>query len=99
MNLVKVFAALLAKILVWGALGAENAQAGTVLPDLADITLNKEAGNILCKLDASKNVGVGAVYGRPTWVLFRATDAPNSLVLFILCVVAPIGGICIVRSQ
>ena len=39
---VEVFPALLAEILVWGALGTKNADTSTVLPDLADITRSEE---------------------------------------------------------
>jgi hypothetical protein len=45
--LVQLLATALAKVFVRRAFGAEDADAGTVLPDLANVALNEEAGNIL----------------------------------------------------
>ena len=47
MYFVQLLATELAEVLVRRAFGAEYSNAGTVLPDLTDVALNEEAGNIL----------------------------------------------------
>jgi hypothetical protein len=80
---VEVFPALLAEILVWGALGTKNADTSTVLPDLADITLNEEASNIFCEIHITEELGVRTLEGGLSRVLVGTTDAPHSLVLLL----------------
>jgi hypothetical protein len=81
---VEVFSTLFAEILVWRAFRAKNADASAVLPDLADIALDEEAGNIFCKLNASKKVCIGAIDGRLSWVVLRAADAADGLVILVV---------------
>jgi hypothetical protein len=45
----EIFATLLAKIFLGGALSAKDADTGAVLPDLANVALNEEAGNVFSK--------------------------------------------------
>lgn len=90
MDLVKVLPALLAKIFIGRALGAKNANASAVLPDFADIALDIEASNIFRQLNCGEEVGVWSVHRRTARVVLRATDAPDSLILLFLEVVAAV---------
>jgi hypothetical protein len=66
---VKILTALFAKILIWGAFGTKNANASAVLPDLADVALDEEAGNFIGEIDSCKDLGVWAVHGRRARVI------------------------------
>jgi hypothetical protein len=70
MDLVKILAALFAKIFIGRAFGTEDANASAVLPDLANITLNKEAGNFVGEVYCCKDLGVGAIDGWRARVVF-----------------------------
>lgn len=45
----EIFPTLLAKIFFGRALSAKDADTGAVLPDLANVALNEEAGNVFSK--------------------------------------------------
>lgn len=60
-----------------------------MLPHFADVALNKKTGNIFSKFNGGKIFGVGAIDWWATRVVFRTTEAPHGLVLF-LKVVAPV---------
>lgn len=95
MDLVKILAALLTKIFIRRAFGTEYANTRPVLPDLANVALNKKASNFVGKIKSCKNLGVGAVNGGRARVVFRATKAADCLVLVVLKVVTTIGHVCI----
>lgn len=99
MNLVQILAALLAKILVGRAFSAENANASTVLPDFANVALNKEASNFVGEVYSGKNFGVRAVDGRRAGVVLRATETADCLVLLVLKVLATIDHVYIFASR
>lgn len=98
MYFVQIFAALFAKIFVGGAFDAENSDAGAVLPDFADVALHKETRHIVCELNRRKDFSVRPVDRRRTWVIFRATDAADGLVLLVLRVITGVGHVCIFVS-
>lgn len=87
-DLVVLLATLLAEIFVWGRLGAEDANAGSVLPDLANIALNEESSNVFSEFMCEKELGLWGVGGRRPGVVLGAADASNGLVLLILQVLA-----------
>lgn len=97
-DFVQVFPTLFAEVFVGRALSAKYTNTRAVLPNLADVTLNEEASNILCEFNGDEEVCIRAVDGWTAWVLFRATDAPHGLVLF-LHVFAAVYQLDCVRSR
>lgn len=83
MDFVQVFAALLTKVFIWRALGAEDADTCTMLPDLADIALYKETCDIFGELNGSENVGVGSLDRWSTGIVLGATKAADGFVLLL----------------
>lgn len=82
-NFVKIFAALLAKVFIRGALGAEYADAGAVLPNFANVALNEEACNVFGEFNSVKEFGIRAIHKWTSRIFFRATRTPDGLVLFV----------------
>jgi hypothetical protein len=81
-ELVKLLPAFLAKVLVWAGFLLHDADAATVLPDLADIALDEQTAYIV-------TLSVRACQGSSTWqasvrrrarILEVATDAASDLV-------------------
>lgn len=87
-NLVRFLATLLAKVFVRGRLGAEDSDASAMLPNLANVALNEEAGNIFSELMCEKEVGLWGVDWRGAGILLRAADASDGLILLVLNVFA-----------
>lgn len=101
-NLVEVFATILAKILVGGALFGENADTGAVLPNFADIALHEETRDFIRQLDACKEIrfwirlpAFCVVFeGRGPRVFIEAADTTDGLVVLLdLVIVGHIVGI------
>lgn len=61
------------------------------MPDLANVALNEEAGNIFSKFNVGEEVGVSALDGWTARIFLGVTQASHSLVLLVLEVVADIG--------
>jgi hypothetical protein len=61
-----------------------------MLPNFANVALNKEARNIVCKINRSKELRVWPVNGRSSWIVLSATDTSHCLVFFILKVITSI---------
>src|SRR5690554_4741503 len=98
---VKVLSALLAEVLVGRALLGHDADAGAMLPDLADIALHKEARHILAHVESGEYYRVlcflrlfrDVVEGRGPRVVIEATDAADGLVVF-LYVITTVRHVC-----
>jgi hypothetical protein len=100
---VQVLAALFAKVLVGASIFAHDAHAAAVLPDLANIALQEESGQVFCNIcdidyrffntfsNTMLTVFVRMLW-RP-WVFVEATNTPNGLVIlshFLHSVVGPL---------
>ena len=101
----QIFATLLAKILIRACFLGHDADAGTVLPDLANVALHKEAGCIVGDIGLKDGIDLEAllgtappgvlVQGRRARVVVEAADAADGLVLlFNIINAAHIDGFC-----
>lgn len=87
----QIFATLLAKILIWARFLGHDADAGTVLPDLANVALHKEASCIVRDIGLEDWINIEAllgtappgvlVQGRGAGVVVEAADAADGFVL------------------
>lgn len=67
-----------------------------MLPNFADVATNEEAGNVLRKLDAGKEVGVRTFNGWSARIIFRSTDTSHCLVLLfvdLVVIFSHLGGV------
>lgn len=83
MAFVQMLLALLAEVLIGRALRAEDTNAGTMLPNLTDVTLDKKARNIFSEFYRNEHFAVGSICWRASRILVGAADAPDSLVFFL----------------
>jgi hypothetical protein len=91
MYLVEVLSALLAEVLVGRALLGHDADAGAMLPHLADVALHEEARNIVCNLERRVWVALWPIAHdsdvfpsrRRAGVLVEAADAADGLVVLL----------------
>ena len=93
----EIFPTFFAKVFVGRAFLGHDADAGSVLPYLADIALHVETGDIICDIETSKYYGVCVsrllVFGierRRTGIVVESADTADGLVI-LLDVIAAVG--------
>lgn len=69
MYLVKIFATLFAEVFVRGAFGAKDADAGAMLPDFANVTLNEKPGNIFGEFNSVEEFGIRTIHRWATGIV------------------------------
>lgn len=69
-NLVQLFTTLLAEVFLRRCLCAENTNAGSMLPDFANVTLHEESYQIFGQFDGGEKFGIWTVGKRKPGVIF-----------------------------